>query len=103
MVNLLSKELPKEFIGRGEVKGFRFRQLERTEEAFLYEVTKPGDIIHYEVVFPMWDHRLNRWLYPKSKSWGNFGWKSTNYERAKKRLLDTTELVKSRRKRLHRV
>lgn len=42
------RELLIEFIGKGEVKGFHFRQLDKTEKGYLYEVvTESGT--HYEV------------------------------------------------------
>ena len=41
--------LPKEFIGTGEVKGFKYRRIKETVPTYLYEVDNFG-IIHYEVI-----------------------------------------------------
>jgi hypothetical protein len=42
------KELVKEFTGVGEVKGFIFRQVEFTQQAYTYEVSC-GNKLYYEV------------------------------------------------------
>lgn len=38
------KELPKEFIGRGEMRGFHFTLLDATDKAYLYKVDMNGAI-----------------------------------------------------------
>jgi hypothetical protein len=42
------KELEKEFIGVGEVKGFKFRQIRSSEVAYVYEVSS-DDKLYYEI------------------------------------------------------
>lgn len=65
------KELPSIFTGRGEVRGFEFRQLAKSARAYLYEVRVPGTrSAHYEV----FEHKENPQYgvvsYPGSKSFG---------------------------------
>ena len=43
------EELPKEFIGVGEVLGFKFTQLNKSNTHYLYEVDIEGSK-HYEIV-----------------------------------------------------
>ena len=43
------EELPKEFIGVGEVLGFKFTQLKKSDTYYLYEVDIEGSK-HYEVI-----------------------------------------------------
>lgn len=43
------KELEKEFTGVGEVKGFEFRQINKSEAAYIYEV-RSGDKLYYEIL-----------------------------------------------------
>jgi len=79
------KELPIEFIGRGEVKGFQFRQLMKGNRMFMYEVTSDG-ITHYEVfeiracLTPI--TREPYVGYPKANSFGVWAWAYRNYEKA---------------------
>lgn len=79
------KELPIEFIGKGEVRGFRFRQLMRGQKMFLYEVYFDG-LKHYEV----FEYRLcftpmtkEQYVgYPKANSFGVWAWTYREYEKA---------------------
>jgi len=41
------KELENEFIGVGEVKGFKFRKIQSTQYAYTYEVLQNG-VMYYE-------------------------------------------------------
>ena len=44
------RELPLEFVGVGEVRGFLFRQVARTMFGYIYEVRVPGtEARHYGV------------------------------------------------------
>jgi len=63
------KQLAQEFTGIGEVRGFKFTQLRKTNKAFLYEV-KTGDQIHYEVFKRVVNKRFACESYPKSKAFG---------------------------------
>jgi hypothetical protein len=72
------KELPKEFIGTGEVKGFKFTQINVTNFGFLYEVNT-GDTIYYEVFKRRVNKQFNNVSYPKSKSFGIWAWTTPKY------------------------
>jgi len=63
------RELPLTFIGRGEVRGFHFRQVTRTESGYIYEVRHEGGV-HYEVFRRVINPRFGRVSYPGSKSFG---------------------------------
>lgn len=65
------KQLQENFDGRGEVKGFKFKQEMKTELAFMYSVTFEGSKKpHYEV----FQRRINALYdcesYPSSKAFG---------------------------------
>jgi len=79
------KELQKEFEGRGEVRGFRFRQISETKLGYLYEVDVDG-AIHYETFKRKENTRFNTISYPTSKAFGIWAWSNTNLEKAKQRL-----------------
>jgi len=67
------KPLNKVFIGRGEVRGFKFSQIRVAESAFLYEVDNDG-AKHYEVFRKVINHRFACVSYPKSRSFGKWAW-----------------------------
>ncbi|NCB44140.1 MAG: hypothetical protein EOM59_16210 [Clostridia bacterium] len=67
------QELPKNFIGRGEVHGFGFRQISKSPIGYIYEVTQ-GRLVHYEVFLRIINSRFNRVSYPSSKSFGVTAW-----------------------------
>ena len=81
------KELPVEFEGRGEMKGFHFKQLIKNPKAYLYEVTHPDtDIIDYEVFNRRVYKPNNREIYPRGESFGYTAWSYRNKENALKKL-----------------
>ena len=67
------KELKKEFIGIGEVKGFHFTQISQTDRAFIYEVNT-GDAKYYEVFKRHVNKRYDCVSYPRSSSFGIWAW-----------------------------
>lgn len=75
------KQLQKEFIGRGEVKGFRFTQLKQNQYAFIYKVETSGGK-HYEVFRKKINNKYNCESYPRSKSFGSWAWSFFSYEKA---------------------
>jgi len=79
------KELQKEFEGRGEVRGFKFRQLSETDYGFLYEVSCDG-VTHYETFKRKENTLYNCVSYPTSKAFGIWAWSNTDLEKAKQRL-----------------
>jgi len=80
------KELEKEFIGRGEVKGFEFTQLIANSHAFLYKVTDTFGNVNYEVFQRIVNHKFNCVSYPKSKSFGLWAWSFLSHEAAIERF-----------------
>ena len=79
------KELPIEFIGRGEVKGFHFSQLMRGQKMFLYEVNFDG-LTHYEVfeIRVCFTPKTGKPYegYPKANSFGVWAWTFRDYDKA---------------------
>ena len=76
------KKLPIEFIGRGEIKGFHFRQIKRGQKACLYEVTTQWNNVHYEV-FEMRSFLTPKTkepyeAYPKANAFGVWAWTYRN-------------------------
>lgn len=90
------KELERFFIGKGEVKGFIFTQMDQSPKAFLYQVQVPNpetqEIIevHYEVFMRKENiqPQLNifKVYYPRSTSFGKWAWTFSNYEQALKQF-----------------
>lgn len=67
------KDLEKEFIGRGEVRGFLFRQIRVTKWGFLYEVSHT-DTKYYEVFKKRINRRFATYSYPSSNGFGIWAW-----------------------------
>lgn len=81
------RELPTEFVGVGEVRGFQFRQVSRTMFGYIYEVRVPGkEGSHYEVFRRMENARFGCVSYPKSKSFGAWAWCCDSLAKARERL-----------------
>lgn len=81
------RELPTEFVGVGEVRGFVFRQVSRTMFGYIYEVRVPGkEGSHYEVFRRMENARFGCVSYPKSKSFGAWAWCCDSLAKARERL-----------------
>jgi hypothetical protein len=79
-VKMYVKELPLEFTGKGEVKGFLFKQINKTDNRYLYEVSSAG-AVWYEV----FDRKLNQYggvSYPKAKSFGKWAWSTRSLDKA---------------------
>ena len=98
-------KLEKEFIGIGEVKGFKFRMLDENEKSFIYEVSDE-DRKWYEVferkVSKETDTMLNgisvhfeeREIYPHSNSFGVWAWCINDYDRAMNKFKELSVKVK---------
>lgn len=80
------KELPIEFIGRGEVKGFRFKQIKRSDRAYIFEVSDDFGKFWYEVFTRKIDSRFGKIAYPKSSAFGVWAWSARTMEKAWQRL-----------------
>jgi hypothetical protein len=63
------KELEKKFVGKGQVKGFKFTQIKQNENGYIYEVESNG-FIHYEVFKRKVNRLYNCISYPSNKSFG---------------------------------
>ena len=79
------KELSTEFIGRGQVKGFKFTQKNKTEKGYIYEVST-GYSTHYEVFKKRINKQFNCISYPSDKAFGFWAWSCSDYEGALHRL-----------------
>lgn len=75
------RELKTEFIGKGQVKGFKFTQLKKTEYAYLYEVDT-GSSIHYEIFEKKENTQFNCISYPSNKAFGIWAKTTRSYEAA---------------------
>lgn len=75
------KLLQESFIGRGEVKGFIFTQLNKSEKGFIYKVDT-GSSIHYEVFKFRYNKQFDCVSYPGSSAFGLWAWSCCDYEDA---------------------
>lgn len=79
------KILPIQFIGKGEVKGFKFKQLIRSEKACLYEVDSNGhtyyEVFKIRIAKKPFTYELYE-PYPKANSFGYWTWTYSNYKKA---------------------
>ena len=75
------RPLSKEFIGKGEVKGYLFTQISKTDRAFIYEVNT-GNQIHYEVSRKRVNHRFACISYPRANSFGIWAWTYSHLDSA---------------------
>lgn len=85
--------LPKQFIGRGEVRGFRFTQILATEIAYLYEVEVNG-AIYYEVFKKRENASFVVIKYPTAKDFGIWAW---TYKDQVKAIQKLVSLIKDNR------
>jgi hypothetical protein len=79
------KELEKEFTGRGQVKGFKFTQMDQTNKGFMYEVLADGQI-HYEVFKRVLNTRYECISYPTDKAFGLWAWTTRDKNKALNRF-----------------
>ena len=91
------RELKKEFIGIGEVRGFQFKQLHENGYAYVYEVCNiESEETHYEV----FEFRVNTAFdcvsYPRSNSFGIWALCINNYEKAMENYEEITKKVQER-------
>jgi hypothetical protein len=88
------KELEKEFIGTGEVRGWKFKQIACSPYALVSEVTTFEGSRHYEtferkesknsdyVIVGKCIHKEAKIKYPKSKDFGVWAWCIRDYGKA---------------------
>lgn len=77
------KELELEFEGKGEVKGYHFKQIKKSDKAYIYEVTNlEFQTTHYEV-FRRRENRLyGNVTYPKTNVFGKYAWTLLTLDKA---------------------
>lgn len=76
------KELPMSFIGKGQVKGFQFKQICRSNKAYIYQVCDTFGNRWYEVFLRRIDVRFGNISYPKANSFGVTAWGTSIKEKA---------------------
>lgn len=79
------RELKEYFVGKGEVKGFIFNQIKKTDYGFIYEINS-GDKIYYEVFKRIENTMYNCISYPTSKAFGLWAWTIESLEKAQEKL-----------------
>ena len=65
------RELKENFIGKGQVKGFIFTQIKKSDNAYIYEV-KAYNSLHYEVFTRKENNYYNCVSYPSNKAFGTW-------------------------------
>lgn len=77
------KELDKVFIGRGEVKGFYFEQVAKSDKAYIYRVQcARGTRPYYEIFERRINTQFDNVSYPKSKAFGRWAWTTYDEDKA---------------------
>ncbi|WP_307305036.1 hypothetical protein [Epilithonimonas hungarica] len=84
------ENLPNQFIGKGEAKGFFFTKIQESEKAFVFEVNT-GCSIHYEVFKKKAKTNSKRYCYPTSKAFGIWAWCPSTLDRAIEIFNETTQ------------
>lgn len=88
------QELPKQFEGKGEVKGYTFTQREQSPYAYIYEKETNGRV-SYEVfqrkenINEQWG--INKVSYPTSKAFGIWAWECSNISEALNKFTELNE------------
>lgn len=84
------RELPLEFIGQGETKGYDYKQLFTDGKWYIYQVSTEGIVSHYEV-FQRKEvlaatakyAKENYVAYPRSNAFGLYAWTAKTLDQAK--------------------
>lgn len=79
------KELALEFKGSGEVGGFMFSQVAKTDKGYVYKVSSGGEI-WYEVFQRVINEQYGTVSYPRSKSFGKWAWWYKSLDKALNKL-----------------
>ena len=86
------KELETTFLGRGEVRSFKFRQIARTDAGYLYEVRQPGlDTPHFEAFRRRINERFGVVRYPRAAAFGKWAYAYKNITEASAKLSEISE------------
>jgi hypothetical protein len=75
------RELEKQFIGKGQVKGFKFTQIKKTKYGYIYKV-RAQNSEWYEVFKRKENTRYSVISYPRNKSFGVWAWSTKDMSRA---------------------
>ena len=86
------KELQREFVGTGEVKGDKFSQVKQSEFAYIYRRIFNDGGECYEVFRRRENKQFNTVSYPKSKSFGIWAWCCSSLERAEKKFEEVNKM-----------
>jgi len=81
------KELKTNFIGKGQVKGFKFTQVKKTDFGHIYKVDDFG-AVWYEVFRRVENYRYSCISYPTNKAFGVWAWTAKSLSRANEILED---------------
>ena len=76
------KELQEKFIGRGQVKGFAFTQIEKSASCYIYEV-KTESSKYYEIFKRVENTRFGCVSYPTNNAFGRWAWTYLDLSKAK--------------------
>ncbi len=88
------KELMQSFEGKGEVSGFRFRQIANTSAGYIYEVRHPEvKKSHFEVFKRRVNHRFQLISYPRANAFGQWAWTYPDLESAQKKLEEISQAI----------
>ena len=89
------KELQEHFEGKGQVRGYTFTLISKTDWGFIYEV-EHGGYKHYEVFKKRLNRRFATVSYPTDKAFGIWAWTCMTLDKAKSKLseLETTRAMK---------
>lgn len=81
------KELELNFIGKGQVRGFKFTQVKKNEFGYIYKIEDFGRV-WYEVFKRKENVRYMCISYPTNKSFGVWAWTTPKLDKAENILED---------------
>jgi hypothetical protein len=81
-MQIKEKELPLQFIGKGDVKGHQFQQLKKSDKAYLYQKTIPEGVVYYEVFKRKINRRFKSVSYPRTEHFSIWAWTYMDYKQA---------------------
>lgn len=81
------RELKESFIGKGQVRGFEFTQVKKTEHGYIYKIDTKNTIC-YEVFHKRVNSQYNCISYPSNKAFGVWAWTYNTLDKALNKLED---------------
>lgn len=84
------KELSIDFEGKGEVRGYYFKQLFKSDTAYMY-IKQQGGSVSYEVFKRIVNRQFKCISYPSSKQFGLTAWDYADYNKALKKFNELSE------------